>query len=138
MNALRWNDRALAALTAFDNNERLVHPLQRFHPFLSRRLGEFPHGRRTVSDTLSIVTTGEMLRRIRSEFLEMPGLRLTHKQAQRLWSLDEHTCAQLLDSLAQTKFLRRTDGGMYSRLTEGALAAPLLRVATVRHAGISG
>ena len=90
-----------------------------------------------MSDTLCIVTRDDMLRRIRSEYLEMPGLRLTRRQAQRLWGLEEHTCAQLLDSLTETKFLRRTeatflnraDGGMYARLTDGAVAAPPLRLA---------
>src|SRR5688572_20900769 len=35
----------------------------------------------------------QMLHRIFSEYLEMPGLRLTRRQAQRLWGLDEETCA---------------------------------------------
>jgi hypothetical protein len=52
----------------------------------------------------------------------MPGLRLTVKQAQRLWGLDEDTCTQSLEVLAQTGFLVRTDRGTYSRLTEGTAA----------------
>ena len=90
-----------------------------------------------MTEPLSIVNTDYMLRRIRSEYLEMPGLRLTRRQAQRLWGLDESTCAQLVDSLTETKFLRRTeatlrtrtDGGMYARLTDGAIAASPLRLA---------
>ena len=98
-----------------------------------------------MSETLRIVAADYMLRRIRSEYLEMPGLRLTRRQAQRLWGLDEHTCAQLLDSLTESRFLRRTettflnrtDGAMYARLTDGAVAAPRLRMASAGEAGIS-
>ena len=38
-----------------------------------------------------------LLRRIRSEFLEMPGLRLSREQAQRLWALDAATCDRVLE-----------------------------------------
>ena len=34
--------------------------------------------------------TARILDRVQSEFLEMPGLRLTSAQAARLWSLDRH------------------------------------------------
>jgi len=49
----------------------------------------------------------------RGEFLEMPGLRLTRRQAQRLWALDTATCDALLDTLETAQFLRRTPGGEY-------------------------
>lgn len=90
-----------------------------------------------MTETLCIVTRDHMLLRIRSEYLEMPGLRLTCRQAQRLWGVDEHTCAQLLDSLVEAKFLQRKDDGAYSRLTEGAVAAPPLRMTKAEPAGIS-
>jgi Fic family protein len=55
--------------------------------------------------------TDQILRRIRAEFLEMPGMRLTFSQAQRLWGLDEQTCAQALELLTADRFLsRRPDG----------------------------
>ena len=54
-----------------------------------------------------------LARRIRAEFLEMPGLCLTIEQAQRLWSLDPGTCETLLKSLINTRFLRRTDRGLF-------------------------
>ncbi len=50
---------------------------------------------------------------VRGEYLEMPGLRLTRQQAQRLWSLDADTCATLLTTLEEARFLRRTRGGDY-------------------------
>jgi hypothetical protein len=65
------------------------------------------------------ITFDELLRRVCGEFLEMPGLRLTLKQAQRLWGLDEPTCSKALNSLVEAKFLQRTNLDMYSRLGEG-------------------
>jgi len=50
---------------------------------------------------------------VRGEFLEMPGLRLTKKQAQRLWALDVATCDALLSTLESSRFLRRTRDGEY-------------------------
>jgi hypothetical protein len=49
----------------------------------------------------------------RAEYLEMPGLRLTGRQAQRLWALDSATCDTLLDMLESTHFLRRSPRGDY-------------------------
>jgi Fic family protein len=59
-----------------------------------------------------------MLQRVRNEYLEMPGLRLTCKQAQRMWGLDEPTCLRVLEFLVDTKFLQRAAHGAYSRLID--------------------
>ncbi len=56
----------------------------------------------------------EALRRIRGEFLEMPGLRLTPAQAQRLWALDRPTCEVLLAKLVDAEFLMRTGDGSFA------------------------
>jgi len=45
------------------------------------------------------VPTDALLKRIRGEFLEMPGLRLTCEQAQRLYGLDRALCQRALDWL---------------------------------------
>jgi len=55
----------------------------------------------------------QLVRRVRSEFLEMPGLCLTFDQAQRLWSLESRTCEALFSSLIDSRFLRRTDDGLF-------------------------
>ena len=47
----------------------------------------------------------QLLRRIRGEYLDMPGLCLTLKQAQRLWALDEETCGEAIQLLVDTRFL---------------------------------
>jgi hypothetical protein len=51
--------------------------------------------------------------RIRGEYLEMPGLRLTFKQACRLWQLDPTTCETVLERLIAEGFLRRKENGTF-------------------------
>ena len=53
---------------------------------------------------------------VRGEFLEMPGLRLTKPQVQRLWGVDAVTCDALLDELVRRNFLKRTKKGGYARV----------------------
>ena len=88
-----------------------------------------------MSICLPAVVTDQMLCRACSEYLEMPGLRLTRKQAQRLWGLDEATCAQLLEFLVESVFLRRSGADCYVRRSEGAESFPALRMATARLRG---
>ena len=57
----------------------------------------------------------EVVRRIRGEFLEMPGLRLTAEQAQRLWRLDQTSCNAVLGALVDARFLARTRDGAFVR-----------------------
>jgi hypothetical protein len=57
----------------------------------------------------------ELIRRVRSEFTEMPGLRLTTAQAQRLWQLDADQCEALLDALIEERTLKRTPDGAFVR-----------------------
>ena len=62
----------------------------------------------------------EVLQRIQGEFIEMPGLRLTAAQAQRLWGLERDVCDALLGALVDAKFLAQTRDGAFVRL-DGAL-----------------
>jgi hypothetical protein len=64
----------------------------------------------------SICANEEALRRVRGEFLEMPGLRLTEAQAGRLWNIDPAACRALLTALVDTNFLFRTRDGAFMRL----------------------
>jgi hypothetical protein len=59
------------------------------------------------------VRANDLLRVIRAEYLEMPGLQLTIRQAQRLWGLDAPTCAAMFDALVTARFLRRTHRDVY-------------------------
>jgi hypothetical protein len=56
--------------------------------------------------------------RVRNEFLEMPGLRLTVRQAARLWGLEPSACERVIEVLVQSAFLRWTPGGMVTRIDE--------------------
>jgi hypothetical protein len=81
-----------------------------------------------MSESLTIVTRAQLLRRIKAEYMEMPGLRLTVAQAGRLWGLDLPSCLDLLDRLIGEHFLQRRPDGTYSRVTDGLPAHPPLRM----------
>ena len=55
----------------------------------------------------------QLLNRIRSEYREMPGLRLTLLQARRLWGLDILTCSAALSALEASGFLSTTRDGAF-------------------------
>jgi len=56
-----------------------------------------------------------IVQRVRGEYLEMPGLSLTERQAQRLWHLEPEACHLLLKALVEGGFLRQTPRGGYIR-----------------------
>jgi hypothetical protein len=64
-------------------------------------------------------TTIDLIRMIRAEYLEMPGLQLTAPQVRRLWNLDADLCDALLEVLVTGRFLRRTPSGAYVRADAG-------------------
>lgn len=64
-----------------------------------------PDGRRDSDASL--------LRRIVTDYSEMPGLSVTVPQAVRLWGLDTDRCRTLLDVLVAGGVLRRTPRGQY-------------------------
>ena len=47
----------------------------------------------------------QLTQRIREEFEEAPGLRLTVDEGARFWGLDLHTCEQVLSHLFTVGFL---------------------------------
>ena len=53
--------------------------------------------------------------RIRGEYSEMPGLRLTVTQAERLWGLDRTACETVLSALVDVEFLIRNRDGAFVR-----------------------
>jgi hypothetical protein len=56
-----------------------------------------------------------LIERVRSEFIEMPGLCLTPAQAARLWGMDHASCLQVISTLVRSAFLRWTAAGMIVR-----------------------
>jgi hypothetical protein len=70
---------------------------------------------RTANGTPAAECTpsSELLSRIRAEYREMPDLRLTASQAQRLFGLDAGTCDAVLAVLEDTAFLTRSHSGLF-------------------------
>ena len=56
-----------------------------------------------------------VVERVRGEFNEMPGLRLTREQAARLWGLDQTACDEVLRELVAASFLRWSSGAVVRR-----------------------
>jgi hypothetical protein len=54
-----------------------------------------------------------LLARIRAEFIEMPGLKLTIQQGCRLWAVPESLCREALNQLATERFLFHTPSGAF-------------------------
>jgi hypothetical protein len=52
-----------------------------------------------------------LVQRVRAEFEEMPGLKLTIPQAQRLLGLDRPTCEAVCAELTRSQFLDHTRDG---------------------------
>jgi hypothetical protein len=65
-----------------------------------------------------------VLNRVRAEYLEMPGLRLTREQLQRLCGVERELCQKVLDRLVHMKFLSVNTNGFYGRLSDGAVSPP--------------
>ena len=59
--------------------------------------------------------TDVLMQRIREEFDEAPGLRITVEEGVRFWAIDRETCAQILGRLHQLGFLVRTSDSRYRR-----------------------
>ena len=61
----------------------------------------------------------DLIERVRVEYLEMPGLRLTSEQVQRLCGIEHTMCQMVLDGLVAANFLRLTTVRHYARATDG-------------------
>ena len=70
-----------------------------------------------------------LVARIKAEFVEMPGLRLTIVQGARLWGLQRAECEAVLRVLVDRQFLNVSGDGTYSRPTDGVLRNISLRPA---------
>jgi hypothetical protein len=57
-----------------------------------------------------------IVQRVRGEYLEMPGLSLTERQAQRLWHLEPEACARSLEYSSRA--------GSFARHRAAATCAP--------------
>lgn len=69
-------------------------------------------------------TTQDVLDRVRAEYLDMPGMRLTIQQVQRLCGIEQMLCQTVLASLVDAKFLCVKSDGMYARSADDAVPRP--------------
>lgn len=65
-----------------------------------------------------------VLERLRAEYLEMPGMKLTMEQIGRLCGIEPGMCRPVLDALVNVRFLRLNSDGTYVRVTEGGTSLP--------------
>jgi hypothetical protein len=78
------------------------------------------------------IAARRMLDRIRAEYLEMPGMRLTTEQVQRLCGVDASVCQVVMDSLVAIRFLCVHPDGTYVRMSEDSV--PSTRLVSSRRA----
>ena len=57
----------------------------------------------------------ETLVRMQTEWIEMPQLKITRRQAQRLWSLSNEVCETAFATLIRKGFLVQAPDGAYVR-----------------------
>ena len=62
---------------------------------------------------MSSTSFDSLVARVRGEYCEMPGLRLTVSQACRLWHVDVSTCEMLFEQLVREGFLYKTEKSAY-------------------------
>lgn len=86
--------------------DRVARYADRRHAHVWRACGD---------ETFTPVMNPALLRRMWSEFAEMPGLRLTRAQAQRLWGVGADTCLSALDTLVALGAIVCTSDGRYAR-----------------------
>lgn len=65
------------------------------------------------------VLVDDWLRLVRGEYEEVPDLRLTHAEVERLWGLDPTTAGEILAELISAGVLRKTARGAYVRSNAG-------------------
>jgi len=73
----------------------------------------------------------ELLLRARGDFLHMPRLHLTVREADELWGLGVEMCDAVLSCLVATGFLRRTRSGVFAlAVPEGKTTPAMARPAS--------
>jgi hypothetical protein len=77
-----------------------------------------------ASSLQEFLTMHRTIEKLRAEFLEMPGLRLTAAQVQRLCGVDQTACRAALNALVDAQFLHQSADGTYARRTEGEIQHP--------------
>jgi hypothetical protein len=82
---------------------------KRFEPSPLSQLTALVRSQMLLDRRCRYLTRDDALNRIRSDYLELPGLRLTAPQAARLWGLALDLASDLLEDLVARRFLVRLD-----------------------------
>jgi len=107
----RWHHRCASVVTTRRSAPDALHKKTGLTGKVAGMLEVAGNGQDAMTATGS--RTEQLLRRIRSEFHEMPGLCLTGAQAARLWNLDRATSEAALDALVADGYLSRTGDGRF-------------------------
>jgi hypothetical protein len=89
-----------------------LFPADGYHKTSEVRLEVFVVTLSSKKSPTLITVLLDLQQRIRAEYLQMPGLKLTAPQARRLWGPDCATCDAALATLVRAKFLARTREGL--------------------------
>lgn len=115
----RWRERYTVQLPRFPEavapSGRIFPPPPQLHQGLSAEM-RLLLGTSVCSMVQPSSPLEELLQRVRGEYREMPGLRLTSLQAQRLFGLDPLACAAVLGALVKESFLYGNRDGLFARL----------------------
>jgi hypothetical protein len=77
---------------------------------------------RTIDDMLNSLRSDGAERRLRAEFVAVPGLRLTPEQVQRRCGVERALCRLVLDALVDAKFLCLQADGHYAGSPKAGLS----------------
>jgi hypothetical protein len=69
---------------------------------------------------VNTVVYQQAFQRIHAEFVEMPGMRLTPQQVERLSGVERTICKRVLDDLVRAGFLRVSASGIYLRSSDAS------------------
>jgi hypothetical protein len=83
---------------------------------------------RPQQDRRDHAARAQLLQRIRAEFAEMPCLRLTRAQAQRLFGLKPDICDRILATLVAERMIFRDSDHQYRAFDDMPLMVPKARV----------
>lgn len=64
---------------------------------------------------MELTGLSEAVELIQMEYLEMPELRLTFREAQKLWNLSSELCHRALAALVECEYLTQRPDGAYVR-----------------------
>ena len=72
-------------------------------------------------------TIEDVIQRVRAEFVEMPGMRLSTEQVQRLCGIERNVCRMVLETLVDARFLCINPDGRYGRIRDEHLHVRLAK-----------